>query len=716
MDSAVFKVAANGSPTPAKKDDADFLATARARFKQAMDANSLSRQSELDDLRFAAGSPDNGWQWPDQIRLGRQNDINGARPCLTINKLTQHIRQVTNDQRQNRPSIKVIPADDAGDVKVAEVYNGIIRHIEYMSNADIAYDTACENQVTIGEGYFRVLTDYCASDSFDQDLKIARIRSSFSVYMDPTIQDPTGADQEWCFVTEVLSQDEFKAQYPKADVSNFDIYGIGDDLLQWITDQTVRIAEYFCYQNVDKKLGLYPEVPGIIEGGSYLEGSVEASYYAKMGIKPLKTRQTTIKKVIWSKINGAEVLDRREWLGTYIPIIRVVGNEYEVDGRIVVSGIVRNAKDAQRMYNYWTSNEAELLALAPRAPFVGAVGQFEGYEDKWAAANTTNFPYLEYNHLNEDGTVVPAPQRVMPPMPSAGILQAKMGAADDIKGTTGQYDASLGQQSNETSGKAIKARQLESDVGTFHYIDNLSHAIRQCGRVLIDLIPKVYDTKRVARIIGEDGETSKVVIDPDAKEPYQKIEQEDAITKIYNPNIGRYDVIVTVGPSFNSRRQEALDGMTALVQANPELWKVIGDLLVKSMDWPGSQEMADRIKKTIDPSLLGDEDESPALQRAMQVIEQLQQHGMEMKAIIDNIGKSIDYQNAKNDAIEKEIGIYKAETERMKVLAPTMNPEEIQALVFQTVQQLMQGPDLGEAENAAMSGVTPPQPQGAPIG
>lgn len=714
MDSEVYKVASTGSPSKAKPTkgnaDADFLAVARARFKQSMDANSVSRASELDDLRFAAGSPDNGWQWPDQIRVGRQNDINGARPCLTINKLTQHIRQVTNDQRQNRPAIKVIPADDNGDVQVAEVYNGLIRHIEYMSNADIAYDTACENQVTIGEGYFRVLTDYCDDLSFEQDLKIARIRSSFSVYMDPMIQDPTGADQQWCFITETMSTDEFRAQYPKAADSDWDVQGIGDNLLQWITEDTVRIAEYFCYESEDVEIVLLAD-------GTTLTKAEYDEVFADFPIPPqiVNRRTSTIKKVIWTKINGAQVLERQEWMGKYIPIIRVVGNEYEVDGRMVVSGIVRNAKDAQRMYNYWVSNEAEMLALAPRAPFVVAAGQIEGFEDKWANANTTNYPYLEYNPISEEGVVVPSPQRVIPPMPSAGILQAKLGAADDIKGTTGQYDASLGQRSNETSGRAIAARQRSADVGTFHFIDNLSHAIRQCGRVLIDMIPKVYDTKRVARIIGEDGETSRVMIDPKAEAPYQKVEQEDAILKIYNPTIGRYDVVVTVGPSFNSRRQEALDGMTALVQANPELWKVIGDLLVKSMDWPGSQEMADRIKKTIDPSLLGGSDESPALQRAMQMIETLQQQGMAMQAIIDNIGKSIEYQKSANDHMANEINIYKAETERMKALAPTMNPEDVQALVTKTVVEALANPPLETEESGFMEAgepahmATPPQ-------
>ena len=693
LDTQVFAVASAGTVTKpvSKEKEADFLATARGRFKQAIDATSLSRQSELDDLRFAAGSPDNGFQWPDNIRLSRQNDMNGARPCLTINKLPQHIRQVTNDQRQNRPAIKVIPVDDMSDVQVAEVFNGIIRHIEVNSDADIAYDTACENQVTIGEGYFRVISDYCDPLSFDQDLKIERIRNSFSVYMDPLIKDPCGGDAEWCFISESLPTAVFEREYPKAQAANFDQQGIGDDVLQWITEDTVRIAEYFSFQYEDKKLYLWRDGQVTMEGDPIPMGIM-------MGEKPVKERTTTLKKLIWAKINGVEILEQQEWLGQYIPVIRVVGNEYDMEGRIIVSGIVRNAKDAQRMYNYWTSQEAELLALAPKAPFIVAGGQIEGYEDKWAELNTTNYPYLEYNPISEEGVLVPPPQRVLPPMPSAGILQAKMGAADDIKSTTGQYNASLGQQSNETSGKAIMARQTESDVGTFHYIDNLSRAIRQCGRILIDLIPKVYDTRRVARIIGEDGQTDKVVIDPKQQEPFRKITQGDAIIKIYNPSIGCYDVTVIVGPGFNSRRQEALEAMSMLVQSNPALWQVIGDLLVKNMDWPGAAEMSDRIKRTIPPEIIGNPDDTPELRQAMQVIEQLKQEGMQMKGIIDNIYKSIEYQKAENDKLKAQATAYDSETKRMQALQPGMTPEQIQALVLTTMQSLITAPDLSTIE------------------
>jgi hypothetical protein len=236
-----------------------------------------------------------------------------------------------------------------------------------------------------------------------------------------------------------------------------------------------------------------------------------------------------VSKVKYCKINGYEILEERDWAGKYIPVVRIVGNEFEVDGRLYVSGLVRNAKDAQRMYNYWVSQEAEMLALAPKAPFIGYGGQFEGYENQWKTANTTNWPYLEVNPDVTDGqgAVLPLPARAQPPMASSGLLQAKAGASEDIKASTGQYNASLGMGSNERSGKAILARQREGDVGTYHYGDNLARGVRTCVRQLVDLIPKIYDTQRVARIIGVDGETKIWSrLNPDQPEAVRKIVDE----------------------------------------------------------------------------------------------------------------------------------------------------------------------------------------------
>jgi len=678
-------------------DDHDRLATMRSRFTMALSAYSDSREDELDDLRFMAGSPDNQWQWPADVLATRgsvQGQTINARPCLTINKLPQHVRQVTNEQRQNRPTGKVIPADDKADVAVAEIFDGMVRHIEYISDADVAYDTACDNQVTYGEGYIRLLTEYCREDSFDQDLKIGRVRNSFSVYMDPTIQDPCGSDAKWCFLTEDLTKEEYERMFPNASpVSSMMSQGVGDQSLsQWLSEDTVRIAEYFYFEHKSVKLNLYPD------NVTAIDGTPQDKQLKLMFQKPIRSRNVDKKQVKWLKTNGFEVLQEQDWAGKWIPVIRVVGNEWEVDGQLYVSGLVRNAKDAQRMYNYWVSQEAEMLALAPKAPFIGYGGQFEGYENQWKTANTTNWPYLEVNPDVTDGagSALPLPQRAAPPLAQTGLIQAKMGASDDIKSTTGQYDSSLGAASNERSGRAILAREKQGDTGTYHYVDNLSRAIRYVTRQLVDIIPKIYDTERVARIVGLDGEVGMVKVNPQQPEPVKSIMDQTGIVmeKVYNLSVGVYDVCVTTGPGYMTKRQEALDAMSMLLQSNPDLWKVAGDLFIKNMDWPGAQEMAARFAKIIDPKVMEGEDQSPEMQQAKQQIEAMTQHMQQMEGMLKRVEQSMEAQQLDIKRFDSEVKAYDAETKRISAVQASMSEEQIHDIIMGTIHAAIDTGDL----------------------
>ena len=710
----VANVGSNPAKAPAGDDDK--MATMRHRLKMAQSAYSDSREDELDDLRFMAGSPDNQWQWPADVLATRgsvQGQTINARPCLTINKLPQHVRQVTNEQRQNRPSGKVIPADDNADVQVAEIFNGVVRHIEYMSDADVAYDTACDNQVTYGEGYIRLLTEYCNDETFDQDIRIARVRNSFSVYMDPTIQDPCGADAEWCFVTEDILKEEYERMFPDATpISTLYSQGVGDQgISSWLQEDTIRIAEYF-YNTYEKAtLHLYPD------NQTAYRGTPQDKQLTAMFGKPIRSREVDRKKVMWMKTNGFDVLQEREWAGKWIPVVRVIGNEWEVDGQMYISGLVRNAKDAQRMYNYWTSQEAEMLALAPKAPFIGYGGQFEGYEMQWKTANTTNWPYLEVNPDVTDGAgaVLPLPQRAPPPLPQTGLIQAKMGAADDIKGTTGQYDASLGMAGNERSGKAILAREKQGDVGTYHYVDNLARAIRHITRQIVDMIPKIYDTQRIARIIGVDGEVDMVKFNPSQAEPVKEIRDQMGalIEKVYNPSVGTYDVMVTTGPGYMTKRQEALDAMSMILQSNPQLWTVAGDLFIKNMDWPGAQEMAARFKKILDPKVLSEGDQSPEMMAAQQQLEAMTQELNRMTDIIQNVQDSVAQREVDIKEYKAQVDAYDAETKRISAVQQGMTPEQIQDIVMGTIAAALDTGDLigGAPEMREMPDMEMEQPE-----
>ena len=686
-----------GAGKVAEADDKKRISQMLHRFEMALSAYSESRDDEVDDLRFMAGSPDNQWQWPADVLATRgsvQGQTINARPCLTVNKLPQHVRLVTNEQRQNRPTGRVIPADENADPLVAEIFDGIVRHIEYMSDADVAYDTACDNQVVYGEGYIRLYTEYVGENSFDQDIKIGRIRNSFSVYMDPTIQDPCGQDAEWCFIVEDIEKKEYERLFPDATpISTMMTQGVGNEAKgMWIKQDTIRIAEYFYKEHKKEKLNLYP---GNVTA---FNNSPEDKMLKMQFGKPLRSREVDRTRVKWLKTNGFEVLEERDWAGKYIPVIRVIGNEFEVEGSIFISGLVRNAKDAQRMYNYWVSQEAEMLALAPKAPFIGYGGQFEGYEMNWKTANTNNWPYLEVNPDVTDGAgnPLPLPTRSSPPEAQIGLIQAKSGAGEDIKATTGQYDSSIGATSNERTGRAILARERQGDTSTYHYVDNLCRAVKYVTRQLVDLIPKIYDTQRVARIIKPDGEVGMAKINPQQPEAIRSIRDVNGIEieKIYNPNVGTYDVQVSSGPSYMTRKQEAMDMMGQILQTNPALWSVAGDLFVENMDWPGSAEMAKRFQKMLDPKVLQNTDESPEAQVMRQQMNQMADQMEQTTAMIQQLQNSYDMQKLKIDEQNTQIKAFDAETKRIQATAANMTPEQIQDIVLGTVAAAMDTGDI----------------------
>lgn len=684
-------------------EEKDIIAEAKERFEYALSRSSENREKARDDIRFAAASPDDPWQWDQRDAKTRELQM---RPMLTINKMPQHIRQVTNDIRQNRPSIRFRPADNKADPEVADILMGLVRHIEANSDADVAYDTAAENAVTHGLGYARIVADYIREDSFDQDIYIRRIKNVFHCYDDPDIQDPAGADRRFFFIEEMIDEKDFKAQYPDATQIDWNFTD------SWFGgDKKVRVVEYFSVEEKERTLCLWAD------GSTSLKDKRPKGVYD--GEKPLKERKTTEKIVMWRKMNGQEVLEEKRFPCKWIPVARVVGNEYEVDGKPILSGLVRNAKDSQRMYNVAQSAIVERVMMAPKAPWTAPVEAVEGYESEWQSANTANHAYLPYNHADAEGNPIPRPERTQGAAVEQGLSQIATGAADDIKSETGQYDASLGQRSNETSGRAIMARQREGDTATYHYVDNLSRMVRHLGRIILDMIPQVYDTKRVARILGEDDSAANVTLDPESQEPLTEFKDETgAIQRIFNPTIGTYDVYTTTGPSFTTRRIEAVEAMTQMTQANPGLWQVIGDQLVKNMDWPGAEEMAERLKLTLIPPVQemlnkdqGDAEIPPQIKQGMdQMAQQIQQLG---QALETADAKVIELE-AENEIKQKELMIkaFAEDTKRIQVMGAGMTPEQVQILVNQTVQSAMSQPDPFPPE--PQMPMMPPEPMQAP--
>jgi hypothetical protein len=634
---------------PQQTDEQKLLDEVKTRFKRCEDFESNARKLWREDLRFANGDPDNGWQWDDAMRKSRQLD---GRPHLTINKVKQHNRQITNDARQNKPSVRVSPVDSGADKKTAEIFNGIIRHIESNSSADVAYDTAQEFAVDAGLGYWRITTDYASYDSFDQEIFIKRVKNPLNVYLDPYIQEADGSDARYGFVFEELPKDEFEANYPNADAVSWptDI----NSTTEWLTKDTIRIAEYF--RKVDVNDTLYADE----QGNTMLASELEPEMAKAAKASGLRSRTVKTCKVEWYLIAGGEqILEQKEWPGVYIPLVRVVGDEVEIDGEIDRKGHTRQMKDAQRMYNYWTSSAVEFVALQGKQPYLTPAEAVEGYEEYWDNLNTSNTPYLPYNAFTEDGNPLPMPQRQQPPTMASAYMQGMQVASEEMKMASGQYDASMGAKSNETSGRAIMARQREGDTSTFHFVDNVARAIKYTGKILVDLIPKIYDTARVIRIIGEDGKEDKVQIDPSQQAAYSK--QQNPLTReveeIYNPSVGRYDVTVTVGPSYTSKRQEAFQALTEMSSRNPQLLQVAGDLIMKAADFPMADQLAERLEKTLPPNIK-DDDEQQLPPQAKAQIDHLTQTVQQMDGAIQNMQSELE---------SKEIEKYKAQTDRMKV-------------------------------------------------
>jgi hypothetical protein len=565
------------------------------RFKLVAEAESMNRAESLDDLKFSVGE-----QWPLTIRNQRMID---GRPCLTMDQMQQSIRIVCNEYRQSRPSLNVNPVGSDSDVDTAEILQGIIRHIEVQSDAEQAYDWAHECVVRTGFGSWRILSDYADEDG-NQEIYIEKIPNQFSVYWQPGV---TQDKAKWAFITMDVPLTTYKDENPETYGSLSDLCSQGDVPPGWQNEEYVRVAEYF----------------EVIEEKS-------------------KDKKPAKKRVVWRKINCFQVLEGgesgQELPGTSIPIFTATGDDIEVDGKRYLAGLVRNGKDAQRQYNYMISAATEACALAPKAPWIVVEGQLQGYEKLWESSNVRNFQTLTYKAVDVAGKPAPVPQRNSVEPPIAGFAQLIGQASLDLKASLGIYDPSLGQRKGDESGKAIEKLQQQGSLATLNYSDNVARTMRRFGKVLLEWIPKVYDTPRVMRIIKPDASVQQVVIHngEDQADAAQELTT-DAIKKIYDIGLGSYDVTVNVGPSYQTKRQESVATQLELLKVMPpQMAANTLDIVVGNMDIPQAKEFAERLKRMIPPQILGGDEGDPQvqLQRMKSTLDQaMQQHDLLTKAL-----------------------------------------------------------------------------------
>lgn len=569
----------------------DILKAAVERYQKGLDADRDNRDRDEEDRLFFRGDQ---WKKADL-------DLRRNRPTLTINRLPQFVKQITGEMRQNKPAIRILPVDDQTDPQLAKVYSAIVRHIESRCDAHRAYAKAGEQAVIGGIGWLRVLTDYADDQSFDQEIEIRGVRNPLSVVIDPNAVEPTRHDMQWAFVVEDMTHEAFREEYPDASLTGFP----EDDASYsgWMTEDKIRVAEYWVREPYQRKLYL------LSDGSTrYEDDDVDPMMLEALGLTVVDQRDVTAYKVKCYKMTAIEVLEDFDWQGQHIPLVPVIGEEVEIGSEVFRHGLIHHAKDGQRSYNFARSAMMEHVASQPKAPYIATAAMVANHKKQWQALNTDNPPVLLYDA--DPQAPGAKPQREAPPTMASAWYQEAMIADGDMKATTGIYDASLGQKSNETSGVAIRARDQQGETGSYVYMDHLTAAIKRIGRILLEIVPHIYNNERVIRIMGEDDEI----------EGYARINTMLPDGTVFNDiSVGQFDLEVSTGPAFATQRAEMLDGMMRLIQAVPMIGQVGAGDIVKAFDMPKGQELADKLELALMPPGVDPEVDLRRLQAQMQL-------------------------------------------------------------------------------------------------
>ena len=622
------------APRAAKTGKAleEFLRIMRERFTLAENAEAEIRRDAIEDWKFRAGD-----QWDEEMRLAREAD---DRPCYTINRVQQIVRHITNEERQQRPAIEVSPIGDSTDVETGEVLQGVTRHTEAVSDADIAYDTSFDCMATGGFGYFRISAEYLTSKSFDQEPRFSRVLNPFSVYFMPGCKKPAYADAKWCIVTDDIQTEQYLAEFPDSELTGLSEFTTeGDRAPGWIRGDGVRVAEYFYVESEKRTL-----VKGR-DGKVYFEDELPKGMKAVKHPKTGETysRETEVDTVYWCKTNGIELLEPEvEVACDFIPVVPVLGEEFIVEGRRYLVGAVRYLRTPNQMYNLWTSAMAESIALAPKAPWTATPAQIQGFERYWGTANTKNWPYLPYN---PDPKAPGKPERNFNEPPIQAISSAIAHADNDLK-TVSSYDPALALHGPEQSGKALLLRRQNSDQANFGFHDNMARSIRHGGRIVVSMWQRLADVPRTVRVLNPDGTKDQVRL---GASTFYK-----GAKKIFDLTTGEYDVAISTGPSYQSRRQEASESILGLVQSFPALMQFAGDLLVRDMDWPQSQAIADRLKKMLPANLQDPADgQEPIPAAAQQKLQSQDQMLQRLTAAVHQMSAALETKQIESASKER---------------------------------------------------------------
>jgi hypothetical protein len=574
----------------------DRLRGADELVKEAVEAAETNynydRENRLEgirDLQFLAGD-----QWDPRDRRQREAD---DRPVLTVNRLIQPVKLVANQIRFSVPAVRTVPVNREADAGTAWVLGGLLRQIQRQSMATWVYSVATGHAAACGIGHFRILTEYVDDDVFEQEIWIKLIQHPFAVLWDAGAQEPDRSDAMHCLVLEFVPTQQFKKRYPGAapvDFQGSQTFNPGGNF-QWFRPDHVIVAEFWKKVPYQRKLGQLAD-------GRVIDLTNIVELHPSMQV--VREREVTSYCVEQSLVSGREVLKGpHKWAGKYIPIVPIIGNEIPQEHSVVRHGVVRYARDPQKMYNYWRSQSAEWIGQAAKSPWLAAAEQIGNYKDMWDTANTMPRPYLLYDLLPENPQL--RPERLRAPEPPQALWQEGSISGDEIKATTGMQDASLGAAGNEVSGRGIEARQRQGEMGNYEYVHNLGISLNHTGRILIDLAPKIYDTSRTVKILDEYEKEHFVPINSVAY-----TEDGEAVL-VHDLTSGKYDTVVKLGPSFLTRREQSAAQMVEFLKLNPDAFQLIGDIVAEEQDWPGAAKIGKRLKRAVPPDILGDDADEP---------------------------------------------------------------------------------------------------------
>ncbi len=660
---------------------------ASRRFKRCSEWESTARQNFLDDYKFAHGDSENGFQWPNRIRQNRDVD---ARPSLTMNVVRQHNLQIINEAKQNKSSVAFRATGGPATKEAADLYQAIYRRAEYLSNAQSAYATACEYQVTGGIGWWRVVTEYENNNSFNVDFRVKRVWDPLSIYLDMDIQERDGSDAKYGFVFDLVPDEELEEVYPGlGELETLQPLGSTTTDDSWNLKDHTRVCEYF------RKVGKKDRLVSFIDPQTGLRKELKKSLMPKevydvVSKAPLSRNRAIVEDTVeWYLIIGQRVVDDTIWPGKYIPLVRVIGEETIIEGTLDRKGHTRSMKDAQRMYNYNASAQVEFVALQGKTPWIAASKAIEEYESMWNSANVVNHSVLIYNGTDDEGNDIAPPTRTQPPSASTAYDSGMETAFNQMMMTSGQWQNQMGMGGNERTGEAISRRQEQGYTSVYHFQDEYGEALRFTGKQFLDLVPKIYDTKRLLKLQSEEGEDFDLQLDPSAKQALQVQRDEDGqvVARILNPMLGEYDVESDVGPAYGTRREETVKAMTMLLTQAPTLVPIIGDLLLQAMDFKEAREAAQRLKRMVPPQALGN-GPSQAEQEMQQQIQALQQG---LAEALQEIGKQEIKLVGKEEL--RDIQAYGEETKRLSALKDSLplDMEGLKSLVSQIVKDAQAG-------------------------